>query len=112
MTLTTLLTIAGAAFLGWFWYDAMQAREHTLAACRRACRRINAQLLDETVALERLRLARSRGQIVIARRYRFEFSLDGDNRCEGRIFLLGSRISDIQMEYPDGLVLEEVSRSD
>jgi hypothetical protein len=96
----------------WFWYDSMQARERTLAACRRACRRINAQLLDETVALDRMRLARRQGQLVIARRYRFEFSLAGDDRRAGWVHLLGSRITDLQMEYPEGLVMEPVSPSD
>lgn len=100
-----MLATATAILAAWFWYDAMQARERTLAACRRACRRINAQLLDETVALERMRLARRQGQLVIARSYRFEFSVEGDDRRAGWIHLLGSRITDLQMEQPEGLTL-------
>lgn len=83
----------------------MRARERTLDACRHACRRVHAQLLDETVAIDRMRLARYRGQLVIARRYRFEFSLDGDDRHSGWIHLLGSRVTDLQMEHPEGLTL-------
>jgi hypothetical protein len=84
----------------------MRARERTLATCRRACQRINAQLLDETVVLEQLRPVRgSNGGVVLARRYRFEFSLEGDDRRIGRVRLLGSRIVDLQLEHPEGLTL-------
>src|SRR5690625_3903416 len=67
--LTPWLATAAAILAVWFWYDSMRARERTLDACRHACRRVHAQLLDETVAIDRMRLARYRGQLVIARRY-------------------------------------------
>lgn len=104
--MTELAIACAAVIAAWLWHDSMRARERTLAACRRACQRINAQLLDETVVLEQLRLARNgNGSIALARRYRFEFSLEGDDRRIGRIRLLGSRIVDLQLEHPEGLTL-------
>ncbi len=94
-----------AALAVWFWQDAMRARERALAACRRACRSCGAQLLDDTVALDRLRLQRRQGRLRIARRYRFEFSLSGNDRRPGRVRLVGPRIVDLQLELPDGLTL-------
>ena len=104
--MTELAMAFAAIAAAWLWHDSMRARERTLAACRRACQRIDAQLLDETVVLAQLGLARgSNGHIVIARRYRFEFSLEGNDRRAGRIRLLGDRIVDLQLEHPEGLTL-------
>lgn len=104
--MTELLFAAVAAATFWLWHDSMRARELTLITCRRACRQVSAQLLDETVALEQLRLARNRhGRLVIARRYRFEFSLEGDDRRAGWVRLLGAEIQILQMDHPDGSTL-------
>lgn len=96
----------GAAAGAWLWYDSLRAREQALAVCRRACRGIDAQLLDETVALDRLRLGRNQaGRVTLDRRYRFEFSTAGDDRRTGRLRLIGQRVADLQMDHPDGLTL-------
>lgn len=89
------------ALLGvvWFWVDALRAREAAMAAVRRACTRHDVQLLDETVALIRLRLGRdTSGRVGWRRRYRFEFSNEGDNRSSGELELLGRRVTALHME--------------
>jgi hypothetical protein len=89
------LIVAGLAF----WIDSLQARERALAAGRRACERYGVQLLDETVAFARLRLARDEaGRIRLKRTYSFEFSDTGDNRRQGAIVMLGSELGDLQLE--------------
>lgn len=103
MTELVFVAIAAAA---WLWHDSMRARERTLIACRRACRQAGVQLLDETVALSRLRLARnSQGHLVIARRYHFEFSLEGNDRRAGWVRLLGTEVVILQMDFPEGSTL-------
>lgn len=103
MTELVFVAIAAAA---WLWHDSMRARERTLQACRRACRQAGVQLLDETVALDQLRLARnSHGRLTIARRYRFEFSLEGDDRRSGWVRLLGPKVVLLQMDHPEGSTL-------
>lgn len=90
--------VAGALF----WIDSLRAREHALAAGRRACERYNVQLLDETVAFARLRLARDEeGRVRLSRTYTFEFTDTGDNRRHGAIVMLGRQLADLQLEpYP------------
>jgi len=70
-----------------------------VAAGRAACARYGVQLLDETVAFTRLRLARdAQGRLRLRRTYAFEFSETGDNRRHGAIVILGARLEDLQLE--------------
>ena len=96
-------------FLGiviWGWAISLRARERALTSGRRICREFDMQLLDHTVALDQLRLARDeRGQLCLQRRYSFEFSPDGHNRYTGRLFLLGPRPVNAQLDLPDGTSL-------
>src|SRR3970040_1276981 len=87
--LAALAVILAAA---WLWRDSLRAREHAVAAGRAACARYGVQLLDETVAFARLRLARDdAGRLRLRRTYVFEFSETGDNRRHGAIVMLGAR---------------------
>lgn len=85
--------MATVAALGWFWFDSLAAREAGVAAARRACQSEGLQLLDETIALSRVTLARNeRGTLMLKRIYAFEYSDTGDNRLRGSVHLLGSRV--------------------
>ncbi len=93
-----ILMLALAAVL-WFWYDSLRARERTLGVSRLSCQRLQAQLLDDTVALSRLRLCRTpAGTVALCRRYRFEFTLDGVHRRVGRVDLQGQRITEVLLD--------------
>ena len=81
------------------WIDSLRAREHAVAAGRAACARYGVQLLDETVAFARLRLARDAdGRLRLRRTYLFEFTETGDNRRQGAIVMLGARLEDLRLE--------------
>ncbi len=87
------------ALAGWFWLDSISARDIALAAAQRACQRAEVQLLDHTVARERIRLIRSRqGHVTILRVYRFEFATDGEHRYQGVIALLGKHVEEVDMQ--------------
>jgi len=48
------------------------------------------QLLDETVALHKVTIARDdRHRLKLLRRYHFEFSMEGHDRYEGSITFMG-----------------------
>ena len=83
----------------WFWLDGMRSKELATLAARRACEREDLQLLDETVALTRLRLGRDRsGRLYWRRRYRFEFTSEGDRRSIGDMELLGRRVTAMHLD--------------
>ena len=87
------------AVVGWYWFNAMRAKELAHQACHRRCNDVGVTFLDDTVALTRLRLRRdSEGRLRIHREYQFEFTSDGSRRYGGEIALLG--------EYIQYLVLE------
>ena len=65
-----LLLLAAGTFL---WIDTLRAREAALAAGRAGCERYGLLLLDDTVAVMKMRLARDAGgRLRVARTYAFE----------------------------------------
>jgi hypothetical protein len=94
--LLALALVAAGIFL---WVDSLRARESAVAAGRAACARYGVQLLDDTVAFTRLRVARDEhGRVRLRRTYVFEFTGSGNDRRQGAVVLLGARVEDMQME--------------
>jgi hypothetical protein len=90
-----VLLVAGTVF----WIDTLRAREAALVAGRAACDRYGLLLLDDTVAVTKMRFARNAdGRLRLARTYGFEFSDTGDNRRHGAISLIGGEAADIVFE--------------
>jgi hypothetical protein len=86
----TLLAILLAVYL---WHNALGARELARLQCHELCARANVQLLDQTIALCGLRLIRIPGLGLRLRRdYRFEISIDGQDRHRGSLSLLDGHI--------------------
>lgn len=76
-----------AAF--WLWQNALRARERARELARGLCARAGLQLLDETVAVRRVRLRRVPGEgLRLERCYGFEVSRDGADRRCGSLNLL------------------------
>lgn len=76
--------------ISWLWYDSMGAREAGVKAVRTACAAEGLQLLDETIAITRLRPGRDRaGRFCWFRAYQFDYSETGENRRSGVVHLLG-----------------------
>ena len=93
----------------WFWANSLRIREKVLRRCASACTQLDVQLLDQTVALARLALARNaEGRVVLRRWYRFEFSTDGGDRRRGSVCLLGPKIEFISLDHPQGPVIMDI----
>lgn len=76
------------------WYSALAARESARYHARILCRRAHLQLLDDTVALTRLRWDRNDdGRLQLVRRYRFEVSSDGHDRLAAELHLQGTELA-------------------
>ena len=85
-----ILTLAG---LAWLWLDSLRARETAVAAARAACNAEGLLLLDATVSIASLRLARDDdGRLKLQRAYDFEYSDTGDNRKNGSLVMLGHQV--------------------
>lgn len=94
-----LLFIALVFFALWLWRDSLNARERALAAGKRACDQLNAQFLDDTVSISKLRLCRTKsGTVALCRSYSFDFSLDGEVRRLGNITMRGQLIEELVLD--------------
>ncbi len=89
-----LLSIAAMAV---WWYHALRLRERAIAHARHLCERHGLQLLDDSVALHRLRMNWRHGRLHVTREYRFDTSLGGNDRRAASITLLGDHIVSASM---------------
>ncbi|TXH66872.1 MAG: DUF3301 domain-containing protein [Thiothrix sp.] len=105
--MSIFIFIAVLLSLAWFWQDSLKSRERAIRAAAIACREIGAQLLDQTVALKKTKLARAEsGQVTLRRIYEFEFSLAGYERLYGRAYVLGQKLEQVQLDRAEGTVIE------
>ncbi len=93
-----LLLITLLLFLGFYWSNAMKAREFAYAAVLVHCKKMDVQLLDQYVALNGFWLKRdSQGKWVGWRSYQFEFTSTGEERYQGKIVILGRKVINIEL---------------
>lgn len=106
MTNLMLLLLLAAGI--WFWVDTLHARERAGDLCRTACQSRGLQLLDQTVALEHLAVARDRdGRLRLQRRYRFEFTEDGATRQSGTVVMLGATMQTLELPHHGARIYEQ-----
>lgn len=85
---------------GWFWLDALRAREMATALSRQACSDRELQFLDQAVALRRLGLRWTHQGLRLRRVYRFEYSETGTGRRTGYLILIGLNLEEISLGLP------------
>ena len=109
MDLLELLGLLLLVATGWLWLDSLKAREAAVAAAKAACVSEDLLLLDDTVAIARLRLVRDGdGVMRIQRTYSFEYSDTGNDRHSGSVVMLGSRVLVINIRLRQGPSLRVV----
>lgn len=84
-----LFAVAVGCLLLW-WRASLEARDRANVAAAAACRDSGVQLLDGTVAFQRLRFARHQdGGLALRRTYAFDYTDDGHSRRQGFVTLRG-----------------------
>jgi len=90
-TLIILMIVTAMAFA--FWSAGRAAAERAESLGRDACRAANVQWLDQSVHAIGLRLCRhDNGWLGLERTFRFDYSINGDDRRMGRMVLRGERL--------------------
>jgi hypothetical protein len=100
--LLLLLILAGA----YAWQNALRARERARALGFDLCTQANVQLLDQTVALQRMRLVRGSHGLRLRRDYRFDFSVDGRDRHRGTLSLVAGELQTHSLPIIDAFANE------
>jgi hypothetical protein len=104
--LPLLLVLAGF----YVWQNALRARELARVFSRDLCSQAHVQLLDQTVALQRLKLVRVAARGLLLRRdYSFEFSIDGRDRQRGSLSILDGSVLVHNLALPAGALAETAS---
>ena len=99
--LTPLLVLITFGLLALAWSESCAAAEIAQRLGREACTAAGVQWLDHSVMLTRLALRRSRdGRLRVFRQYRFDYSLQGDDRQHGSLALLGRELQWISTPPP------------
>lgn len=109
-----LLALAVLGIALWIWIDTLHVRERAFFHAKKACRETGVQLLDETLALHRLWIAR-RGLngLALRRIYHFDFSVQGTDRLQGTVSLIGVDLESITLDEGGGrLLLTETTPPD
>lgn len=92
---TELLLLLGLFAVVGVWMDGLRQHEHAVRAAQRVCAGHDVQLLDQTVGLTALRLRRYNLGLKLERHYAFEVSIDGNDRHQGRLYLLDGRLAGV-----------------
>lgn len=97
MTELVLIILLLTACLG--WVGGLGIKEIAFKAVKANCLKLEVQMLDEYVALNRIELKKDRsGKIRLQRTFLFEFSSTGNERYNGVCIMLGRRVESIHME--------------
>ena len=105
--MTSLFILAVLGLGVWFWMSTLQAREQAIVLAKRTCERYEVQFLDQSVALESLKPSRyPAGNMTWRRIYGFDYSQEGVQRQHGRVFMLGNRLEQIQMDTAQGTIID------
>jgi len=81
------------------WWDNLRSKEAAKSAGKATCNRQGYQFLDDTVQIKKLWLRRNpRGRLQFCRLYLFEYSIDGLERCKGKIKLCGKFVYKVELE--------------
>lgn len=96
MSWTVFLGIVAVILAGWAFHANLAARELANRLAADTCKQAEVQLLDGTVSLLRMGLARAAGGGWSLRRtYLFDYSEDGYNRRRGFVVLSGLHLDSV-----------------
>jgi len=82
------------------WQNALRARDLARALGHDLCAKAGVQLLDQSVTLSALGVARNaEGSLRLRRNYAFEISLDGRDRHRGGLQMLDGRLLSYSLPF-------------
>ena len=104
--MTSILILLFLALLAWFWMNSIRAKEIAMQASAGACQQIQAQFLDQTASLKKIRLVRNQnGRLGFQRTYSFDFSRDRENRLKGLVMINGHVVNKVMLDEDSGITI-------
>ena len=104
--MTSIFILLFLATLAWFWMNSIRAKEIAMQASAAACKEIQAQFLDQTASLKKIRLIRNKnGRLGFQRIYGFDFSRDRESRLKGLVMINGLIVSQVLLDEDSGATI-------
>jgi hypothetical protein len=96
MSWPEFLGVVALICIAWAWHASLAAREFANRIAAETCTQAGVQLLDGTVSMLKLGLARAAdGRLVVRRTYVFDYSEDGYGRRRGFVVLTGLSLDSV-----------------
>lgn len=76
-----------------YWLRYMKIKELALTHCKKRCDQKNYTLLDETVTLNKTKLAFRNNHFIISREFYFDYTAASNIRCTGKVVLINNIIT-------------------
>ena len=97
--LQSIIWLTCIAIFIYYWRGALLVKDRAYHAAQKRCEEMQVQLLDENVYLRRLWFKRNElGKLSLWRAFYFEFTVSGADRYFGRVIMLGSRITQVELD--------------
>ncbi len=98
MLLSDVVVILILCVLAWLWWLDRGFKQSAYLKCKHYCDNANVTLLDENIHIKKIGLRKnSKGQWVIYRCFRFEFTSTYEQRYEGSMETLGKNVINIKL---------------
>jgi len=99
LELQHLLILSLMAAAAAYWWDAYGIKQMALGIVKARCKKLNLQLLDDSLVLRKLAFRKdSRKRVRVERRFTFEFTSTGEKRYQGVIIFLGKSLEHFDTE--------------
>ena len=77
-----------------------------MQASAEACTQIQAQFLDQTASLKKIRITRNRqGRMIFERIFSFDFSRDRETRQQGFVTIIGQKVTQVVLDEDSGTTI-------
>lgn len=101
-----ILILLFLAALAWFWLNSIRAKEIAMQASAAACQQIQAQFLDQTASLNKIKMIRNQtGRLSFERNYTFDFSRDRQSRLKGLVIIKGYIVEKVLLDEESGTTI-------
>jgi hypothetical protein len=94
-----LFYLLAAVLIAIFSFDTMRAREAAIRVAKVKCQNHDIQLLDQSVVLVSVKPCWTQQGFRLKRSYHFDYSLEGVEREQGKIAMVGSRLVSIEIAH-------------
>jgi len=98
LELTDIVLFIAIGLITTFWWQGKAVKESAFFLVKQYCKKMDVQLLDDTIAIAKNRFIWQKGQLKVKRIFTFEFTSTGKARYQGKAIFIGSTLDSIFLD--------------